>query len=376
MHSARRDRGARGFGVEIAVAGRSATLTGVPRSPVLVVVVLAVVAAACGDDAPGADADADAASSDTLVVTLVADGFDGPTQIASDADGRIVVAELNGGERDGTGRVVRLDPARPDEREVLVDDLLVPTGVAIDGDLLWIMERRRLTVGPYADPSDRRVVLDELPFNGRSQGTISAVDGGGILYDTSGRTGGGDRLVDGSGTLWFLAGPDAEPERFATGFKHAYAHAPLGDGRWLVTEISDGTFDGEPPPDELVIAAGGDDFGFPRCLGDGEPVEEFGVAAADCADAPGSLAVFEPRATPTSVVVAPWDAATALVALWTLDAIVVVPTSVTGAPHAPVRTGLDVGRAQDLHVVGDAVLVTDHTGGRVLSIRPAVSPSS
>ena len=330
----------------------------------------ATLAAACADDGPGDAAPERATSSGVeLVVDVIAGGLGAPTQLTVDADGWIVVAELNGGERDGTGRVLRFDPDRPDEREVLVDGLLVPTGLAIDGDLLWIMEQRRLTVGPYDDPGDRSIVLDELPFNGRSQGTLTAVAGGGVLYNTSGARD-GDRLVEGSGSLWFLADPSASPEPIATGFKHAYAHAPLDGRRWLVSEISDGMFNGGPPPDELLIVEPGDDFGFPRCIGDGEPVTAFDVPAEECAAAPSSLALFEPRATPTSVAIAPWDPTTALVALWTQDAIVAVPTEPGDGPHEPSGVAVDVGRPQHLHVDGTRVLVTDHISGRVLAIEP------
>jgi glucose/arabinose dehydrogenase len=321
--------------------------------------VLVALAGACADDASGPAAG-------TVSADVVVEGLRGPTQIAPDGRGGYVVAELNGGEGEGTGRVLRfgsLDAAP----EVLLEDLLTPTGVVVDGDLLWVMERRTLTVGPLDDPSDRRTVLDELPFNGRSEGTLSAVDGGGILYDTSGSRV-GSRLADGSGTLWYLADPDAEPEPFATGFKHAYAHAPAGDGRWFVTEVSDGMLDGGPPPDELVIAARGDDFGYPRCIGDGVPVAAFDATDADCADTPRSQAVFEPRSTPTSVAIAPWDPGTALVALWSTGEVVAVPTAEDGRPH-PVDVVFDeVGHPQHLLADGDRVLLVDHTGGRVLSL--------
>ena len=300
------------------------------------------------------------------MVEVLVDGLSGPTQIAHDGRGGYVVAELNGGEREGAGRVLRFGSFDA-EPEVLVDELATPTGVAVDGDLLWIMERRRLTVGPLDGATDREVVLDDLPFNGRSEGTISPVPGGGILYDTSGATRDGE-LIAGSGTLWFLSDPDAEPEPFAAGFKHAYAHTPAGDDRWFVTEISDGTFDGAPPPDELVIAAEGDDFGFPRCIGDSTPVTEFGATATDCAEAPGSHALLPARSTPTGVAIAPWNPELVLIALWTEGRIVAVPTSPGGSPHASVTVVDGLGNPQHLLVDGDRMLVTDHGGGRVLAL--------
>jgi glucose/arabinose dehydrogenase len=336
---------------------------------------------ACGDDVGDRGAVPSEASTDagtaqatesniaaTLSSDVVVDGLRGPTQIAPDGRGGYVIAELNGGEGEGAGRVLHLETLDA-EPVVVVDGLLTPTGVTVDGDLLWIMERRTLTVGPLDDPSDRTIVLDDLPFNGRSEGTLSAVDGGGILYDTSGSRSGGE-LVEGSGTLWFLADPDAEPEPFATGFKHAYAHTPAGDGRWFVTEMSDGRLDGDVPPDELVVASAGDDFAYPRCVGDRTPVGETGGVAVECDATPPSLALFPSSATPTGVSVAPWDPGTVLVALWNRGEVVAVPAVPGGAPHEPVVVFDEVEHPQHLLADAERVLLTDHDGGRVLALEP------
>ena len=85
------------------------------------------------------------------------------------ADGDLIVAELNGGEGDGSAPSPDGQPDDPTRRTVLVDGLVTPTGVAVVDQRLLIMERRRLSVGPLGDPTDRTVVLDDLPFNGRSQ---------------------------------------------------------------------------------------------------------------------------------------------------------------------------------------------------------------
>jgi hypothetical protein len=327
----------------------------------------------CGDDGPDGEPGWATFPSPPvgLEVETLAEGLARPTQIASDGRGGYVVAELNGSEGGRTGRVLQFDTL-PGEPTVLVDGLRTPTGVAVDGDLLWIMEQRTLSAAPFDEPGDRRIVLDDLPFNGRSEGTLSAVPGGGVLFDTSGRRA-GDGLVEGSGTLWYLAGPDADPEPFATGFKHAYAHAPLGDGRWLVTEISDGRLDGEVPPDELVIATDGDDFGYPRCVGDGLPVLETGGTDEMCASAPGSVALFEPGSTPTGVAIAPWDPDMALVALWNEGAVVAVPIdAATPLDVEVVYGGAD--HPQHLMADGRRVLLTDHAAGRIVSFTPASGP--
>ncbi|MEY2959654.1 MAG: hypothetical protein RLZZ01_2222 [Actinomycetota bacterium] len=310
----------------------------------------------------------DPAAAPGLEITELVRGLDGPTQIASDGEGGYLVAELNGGEREGLGRVLRFRSLAA-EPEVLLGGLETPTGVAVQGGLLWVMERRRLTVGPLEDPSDRRVVLDDLPFNGRSQGTISPVAGGGILFDTSGRlvrsNSGRLELEAGSGTLWYLADPDTPPEPFATGFKHAYAHAALGDGRWLVTEISDGRLDDTVPPDEVVVAGVGDDFGYPACTGDRTPVTEAGGDRSRCSTTPASTALFEAGSTPTGIAVAPWDPSTAFVALWTRGQLVTVDLD----GHREVDVVLAAfDRPQHLLADGDRILVTDHAAGTITAV--------
>ncbi len=310
---------------------------------------------------------------DGLSVSVVADGFDGPTQIAAIPGGDLIVAELNGTEREGNGRVLAVARDDPTARTVLVEGLVAPTGVAVDGDLLWVMEQRRLTVSPLTDPADRTVVLDELPFNGRSEGSLTTVEPAGIVYDTSGSRDPSRpaELRPGSGSLWMLGSPDADPVPLATGFKHAYGHVVDSDGELWSTEMSDGRLDGRVPPDELVRVRTGDDFGYPRCVGDRVPVTELGADAALCGSTPRSHALFEPGATPTSVAVAPWDPDLLVVALWNRGEVAAVPRWAADTPHVPdvLVAGLD--NPQHLVADGDRLLLTEFSGGRLLEIRPS-----
>ncbi len=343
-----------------------------PRAPryrrrvrhVIVLVALAVAVAACGSPAPAPEA-ADVSVPDGFEVVEVVTGLDGPTQVVVTEDGDLVVAQLAGGERDGTGQVLRIAADDPTEPTVLVDGLLVPTGVAVVGDELWVMEQRTLTRGPLG-ADDRVVVAEELPYNGRSNGTLTVLADGSVLFNTSGSERGGG-VVEDSGRLWTVtAGGD--PVELASGFKHAYAHVVDDDGTLWATEVGDGRFDGEPPADEVVAVEAGVDHGWPRCVGDNRPVAEYGVTEADCADVPRSHAVFEPGATPTSVAVAPWDPDTLLVALWTRGEVVAVPMAPGDAPHAGevFLTGID--HPQHLVADGDRLLVVDHGGGRILAV--------
>lgn len=333
----------------------------------------AVMAAACvgGTDDPGPPVGVELA--DGLALAELVDGFSGPTQIALHPDGRLLVAELNGEERGGTGRVVLVDPdAGPEaEPEVLFRGLTTPTGVAVVGDEVWVMERRRLSRGPLAG-GELTVVYDELPFNGRSETSLTATGDDTLLYGTTGSLGPDGEPLPESGILWELdpgSDPSGEPDRvpLSAGFKNAYGHTVGTDGRVWATEVSDGSFDGVPASDELVAVAPGVDHGWPRCVGDRLPVVEAGADEAECRTGPVSQALFGPGATPTSVAVAPWDDSTLVVALWRDRKVVTVATAppVEG-PHEPVEiVGGDL-RPQHLLVDGDRLLVLDFDGGRIL----------
>ena len=348
--------------------------------------------AAC---APSSEEVADVGEpADGWALEVVRDGLDGPTQVVADPlDGDTVwVAELAGGEDAGAGRVRRVDLAVEGGADAEVEQpqlerLLTPTGVVVlpgaSGRLLLVQEQRGLTaveLDAEGDPVDEPGPVGEvLPFNGRSQGTLTAVGGGRVLRIATG-TGSGPDPQAGSGVLYATdaaAGPAATTVPVAVGFKNAYAHAVGPDGELYVTEIGDGTYDGEPPPDELNVvpasawraALAGDgepyDGGWPRCTGDQDPTEEFGVTAADCAGLPAPLTTFAPRATPTSVAVT--EEGRVLVALWVEGRVVEVDPG-TGAV-TDVVTGLD-GPQHLLARPDGSVLLTVHGTGHLLRLLP------
>ncbi len=327
----------------------------------------AVGVAGCGNDltVPALESVSDDGLSirDGLAVELVVDGLRGPTQFVIDEDGNVIVAEINGGENDRTGRVVRVDPATA-AVEVLLDGLDKPTGIALDGGELWVMERDRLTRGPIG--GDRRIVADGLPNNGRSQGTLTVLPNGRILFDTSGSKR-GSNVVEGSGRLFTVAStdPNAPPVEYASGFKHAYAHAMDSDGVLWSAEMTDGSFDGLPAADEVVAVEEGVDHGWPHCVGDNRPVAEFGGDASRCLAVPVSQAVFAPSATPTSLAVSPFADAVLWVVLWNERRVVAISTDPTlrPAPVVEVLTGLD--RPQHLLSIDGSMYLSDFGTGRI-----------
>lgn len=248
----------------------------------------AIALGASGSGGPSAPVLASTAAADVEVpdgfeVSELVSGLSGPTQLQVLDDGRFVIAQLNGGEGDGTGQILVLDPDDDGEADVLYDDLTKPTGVAV-----------------------------------------------------------------------------------ITGFKHAYAHTFDDDATLWVTEISDGSYDGEPAPDELVAVEPGDDFGWPQCVGDRQPVDFYGGTPERYDETPRSHALFAAGATPTSVAVTPWDRETLLVSLWVDGEVVAVPINGDEPVEStPFVTGIE--HPQFVIADGDRLLVVDFDG-RILSV--------
>ena len=344
--------------------------------------VLVAVLVGCGSEQGSAPTDGIVVP-DGFEVTEVVSGLDGPTQVQVLGDGRLLVAHLNGDEGTPVGQVLIVDPETGD-RDVIAEDLVSPTGVAAIGDDLWVMEQRRLSRGSLTS-GDLETVLDDLPFNGRSEGTLTPLDDGRLLYSTSGSISSG-RATEGSGTVWVIdpgavdGGTPADPQPVAVGFKNAYARVVGPDGTLWQTEVAEGTFDGQPAPDELVAVpataleadagrpADPADGGWPRCVGDRRPVAQFGGSDEACAGTLGASVVFEPGVTPTSVAISPWDDGALLVALWNDGRIVSVPGAASGSSAEPVTWMTGVDNPQHVVADGDRLIVVDFSEGRILAV--------
>lgn len=292
-------------------------------------------------------------------------GLRGPTQMTFGPDGRLWVAQLAGGENSGTGQVAAVD-LRTGEREVLLRRLFKPTGLAVTETALWVMAGDRLLRAPIQNGAvgELEIVLRDLPNNGRSQGTLSLTPAGELLFETSGAlTGGGVR--DGSGVLWRLdPAKPTEPQPLATGLKGAYAHAFDAAGTLYSTEVGDDWVDGRPPPDELNVIQLGADYGWPACYGDRQPARNLGGTPARCAATEAPLALFARGATPTSVVVSPFEEGALLVALWAASRVVRVDAR-TGEV-TPFITGITLPQ----HLLADegALLVSSFADGTVYRV--------
>jgi glucose/arabinose dehydrogenase len=323
---------------------------------------------------PSSPAIADLATPPGFTVELIVAGLNGPTQMIVGPDGRLWVAQLNGGENEGKGQVLAVE-LETGGRRVLLEDLFKPTGVAVHAGRLWIASGRDLLTAPIG--SDASVgppepVFTDLPFNGRSNGTLTVTPHGEILYATTGARLGG-AAAPGSATLWALTPQQpSHPRALATGLKGAYAHAIDPQGRIWTTEIGDDPIDDGFPPDELNLVVVGADYGWPQCAGDREPVQRYGGAVERCAATQAPVALFPPGATPTSVTVAPWDETVLLVALWNRGEVVQVKVTLEGdharGEAAPFLSGLR--NPQHLLVWRDgSLLVSDFASGAVYRLK-------
>jgi glucose/arabinose dehydrogenase len=229
---------------------------------------------------------------------VYAKGLQSPTALAFGPEGKLYLTQLNGGENAGSGQVVRLDG--PGSAPVVVlDRLLKPTGLAWTGKNLYLAAARdvlRTTLdadGKLAQPAKS---VENLPFNGRSEGQIDLLPDGRLLFEAAGQIGDPD-----SARLFTLA-PGGKPEPLATGLKNAYAHAvDPATGRIFSTEIGDDTMDGKAPPEEINLIQSGAAYGWPRCYAERIPAADRGGTAAICAGTQPPLVTFPPHATPTGL---------------------------------------------------------------------------
>lgn len=292
-------------------------------------------------------------------------GLRGPTQMTFGPGGRLWVTQLAGGENAGTGQVVAVD-LQTQKQTVLLRNLFKPTGLAVTETDLWVIAGNRLLRAPLTEDGlgGLEPVLQNLPNNGRSLGTLTLTPDDGLLFETSGA------LIangpqKGSGILWKLdLNNPKDPAPLATGFKGAYGHTFAEDGTLYSTEIGDDPMNGGPPPDELNLVESGADYGWPKCYGRQLPAKNTGGTEAFCQTTKPPLALFARGATPTSVAASPFDPDKLFVALWTPSQVVQVNAQ-TGEV-TPFITGVTL--PQHLLTDGDTLLVSSFATGTVYRV--------
>lgn len=306
---------------------------------------------------------------------VVASGLQQPTQMILGPDGELWVAQLAGDENAGQGQVVAISLTSGEQR-VLLDGLLKPTGLAVLADALWLAAGRdllRTPLDPNGEIGPVETILTDLPFNGRSEGTLTVSPTGRLIFETSGQRR-GTQAVEGSARLWELDPADpTNPRPIATGLKNAYAHTFDATGRLWLTDIHDDPVNDEAPPDELNLWLEGADFGWPGCFGLQQAALNYDGSEENCRTTRAPVALFPPHSTPTSVVVSPWAENTLLVALWGPPSTTIVQVSFTLAGDnamgqvEPFLSGLQ--NPQHLLVMPDgSLLASDFRAGVVYRI--------
>ena len=283
--------------------------------------------------------------------------FNRPTQFTV-VDDVLYVAQLNGGENEQKGQVIQVN-LESGEQIILAENLDKPTGITVLNNELWIATRDAILRQSLTDEGKIEIILEGLPNNGRSNGTLTVTPDNKILYETS-----GNKRDSDSGKLWALDPETLESTELASGLKGAYAHVVDENGRIWFTEIADGQVEGVTLPDELNLLEIGADFGWPRCYG-----RE--LAGPDCDNVRPAVTIFPAQSTPTSVAVSPFDPDTLLVALWVTSEVIQVPITFTadnavGEPE-PFLSGIN--RPQHLETQTDgSVWVSDYDSGNIYRI--------
>lgn len=242
-----------------------------------------------------------------------AKGLNLPTHFVFGPEGALYVTELNGGENDDSGRVVRIEKPGA-EPTVVLEKLTKPTGIAFAGDLVYVLSRNQLLVASYAAgkiSEPRPVFTESIPFNGRSLGQIFLGPDGLLYFQSTGTEG----AIRDSGFIYTLKPGTADRKIHARGFKNAYSFAwnPV-NGTMYGTEIGDTPITGVgQAPEELNVIRLGGNYGWPQCYADQKENTGYGGNRNICADTDIPLALFPPQNTPTAVA---WFADRLIVALF------------------------------------------------------------
>ena len=229
---------------------------------------------------------------------VYARGLHNPTALAWGPDGKLYITQLNGEENAATGQVVVIDhPGAPPV--VVLEELFKPTGLVWREQNLYIVAGRDI-VQTGLDQAGRlsrpMPVVDDLPFNTRSEGQIDLLPDGRLLFEAS-----GDLNDPQSGRLLTLI-PGEQPRVMATGLKNAYAHAiDPTSGEIYTTDIHEEPLDGQPPLEEINVVLADEDYGWPYCNAQRVPATNLGGTARRCAETQPALVTLPPHTTPTGL---------------------------------------------------------------------------
>ena len=309
---------------------------------------------------------------------VVASGLHFPTHLSYGPDGALYVTQLySGDENAAVGQVVRLAP--PDMTpQVMLSNLLKPTGLAWAGDDLYIVARNNLLISHFSAGtfSPPQTLLADLPFNGRSNGQIALGPDGYLYFQSTGTEG----APNDSGFIYRLLPGSHDVQKFAHGFKNAYAFAWVAADQsdtagtsvaagtaytMYSTEIGDGAIpDVGQPPEKLVVVRAGADYGWPQCYGDRLPNPLWAGTAEHCATVERPLAMFPHDSTPTGLA---WFDGQLIVALWNGNPARLVSVDPASGQVSDWASGFQVPIALLIEPAG-SLLVVDMLGQQIVRI--------
>ena len=291
-------------------------------------------------------------------VQVVASGFSQPTHLAYGPDGLLYVTQLNGGENDGKGQVVRRAGSGK-LPEMVLDGLTKPTGLAWSGQSLYIVARDTVLISHFHDGKldPPAVLFKDLPFNGRSNGQIFVGPDGFLYFESTGN----ENLPHDSGVIYRVDPATNDLKIYARGLKNAYAMAwNSTTGLMYSTEIGDGNIEGVgQPPEELNIIRPSGNYGWPYCYGNQQSNTTWGGNRNICADTDPPLAMFPPESTPTGLAL--FDGKL-IVALWNGDP----PRLVSVDPNSGIVSEFASGFKRPIALLADpngSLLVVDMEAG-------------
>ena len=186
-------------------------------------------------------------------------------------------------DRDGDGTTDEITP--------ILTGLRMPHGVTFIGESLFVAETDRiLRLDTWWDGSSAQTIVS-LPGGGHHQTRTLVAGPDGLLYVSIGSSCDACEESDPLRAAIWRVNPDGGPlEPYARGLRNAVGLTWSPDGaRLWATENERNELGEEIPPDEIVAAREGDDFGWPACYGDRVPAPGLGPSERCAATDPPTV---------------------------------------------------------------------------------------